>query len=142
MRRKEKRLLQFAGLLIAALLFLPNVGLWSLYRDRVFENSPEIVEGPGGILQIQGLNVRPRNNNAQLGRDGVRRKDWHDYDAIRRDATRSGNGEQGKPFPLTDADRVDQAYRENGFNIYVSDRISLNRSVADIRHPNSVYVKK
>ncbi|XP_024287569.1 polypeptide N-acetylgalactosaminyltransferase 10 isoform X2 [Oncorhynchus tshawytscha] len=135
MRRKEKRLLQFAGLLIAALLFLPNVGLWSLYRDRVFENSPEIAEGPGGILQIQGLNVRPRNN-AQLGRDGMRRKDWHDYDAIRRDATRSGNGEQGKPFPLTDADRVDQAYRENGFNIYVSDRISLNRSVADIRHPN------
>ncbi len=32
----------------------------------------------------------------------------------------AGNGEQGKPFPLTDADRVDQAYRENGFNIYVS----------------------
>lgn len=47
----------------------------------------------------------------------------------------SGNGEQGKAFPLTEADRVDQAYRENGFNIYVSDRISLNRSVPDIRHP-------
>lgn len=47
----------------------------------------------------------------------------------------AGNGEQGKPFPMTDADRVDQAYRENGFNIYVSDRISLNRSVPDIRHP-------
>ena len=51
-----------------------------------------------------------------------------------------GNGEQGKPFPLTDTDRVDQAYRENGFNIYVSDRISLNRSVADIRHPKWVRV--
>ncbi|XP_024249732.1 polypeptide N-acetylgalactosaminyltransferase 10 isoform X1 [Oncorhynchus tshawytscha] len=135
MRRKEKRLLQFAGLLIAALIFLPNVGLWSLYRDRVFENSPEIVEGPGGIPQIQGVNVRPQKD-AQVGRDGMRRKDWHDYEAIRRDAARSGNGEQGKPFPLTDTDRVDQAYRENGFNIYVSDRISLNRSVADIRHPN------
>uniref|UniRef100_A0A3Q1IKM1 Polypeptide N-acetylgalactosaminyltransferase n=1 Tax=Anabas testudineus TaxID=64144 RepID=A0A3Q1IKM1_ANATE len=47
-----------------------------------------------------------------------------------------GNGEQGKPFPLTETDRVDQAYRENGFNIYVSDRISLNRSLPDIRHPN------
>ncbi|CAB1316419.1 unnamed protein product, partial [Coregonus sp. 'balchen'] len=82
-----------------------------------------------------GVNVRPRKN-AQMGRDGVRRKDWHDYEAIRRDAARSGNGEQGKPFPLTDTDRVDQAYRENGFNIYVSDRISLNRSVADIRHLN------
>eukprot|EP00063_Salmo_salar_P077904 XP_014052739.1 PREDICTED: polypeptide N-acetylgalactosaminyltransferase 10-like isoform X2 [Salmo salar] len=135
MRRKEKRLLQFAGLLIAALLFLPNVGLWSLYRDRVFENSPEIVEGPGGIPQLQGVKVRPQKD-AQVGRDGVRRKDWHDYEAIRRDAARSGNGEQGKPFPLSDTDRVDQAYRENGFNIFVSDRISLNRSVADIRHPN------
>ncbi|XP_048088086.1 polypeptide N-acetylgalactosaminyltransferase 10 isoform X2 [Alosa alosa] len=71
-----------------------------------------------------------------LRRDGLRRKDWHDYETIRRDAARTGNGEQGKPFPLTDADRVDLAYRENGFNIYVSDRISLNRSVPDIRHPN------
>ncbi|XP_071760409.2 polypeptide N-acetylgalactosaminyltransferase 10-like isoform X1 [Centroberyx gerrardi] len=129
MRRKEKRLLQFAGLLIAALLFLPNVGLWSLYRDRVFDNSPDTVDGPGGIPVIQGLN--------RMGKDGqVGRKDWHDYEAIRRDAARSGNGEQGKAFPLSEADRVDQAYRENGFNIYVSDRISLNRSLPDIRHPN------
>ncbi|XP_005725499.1 polypeptide N-acetylgalactosaminyltransferase 10 [Pundamilia nyererei] len=134
MRRKEKRLLQFAGLLIAALLFLPNVGLWSLYKDRVFDNSPDSVDGPGGIPQIQGVNRAGKG--AQLGRNSVRRKDWHDYEAIKRDASRSGNGEQGKPFPLTDADRVDQAYRENGFNIYVSDRISLNRSVPDIRHPN------
>ncbi|XP_041947390.1 polypeptide N-acetylgalactosaminyltransferase 10 isoform X2 [Alosa sapidissima] len=126
MRRKEKRLLQFAGLLIAALLFLPNVGLWSLYRDRMFENSPEIVERPGDIS----------SHMQALRRDGLRRKDWHDYETIRRDAARTGNGEQGKPFPLTDADRVDLAYRENGFNIYVSDRISLNRSVPDIRHPN------
>ncbi|XP_038134569.1 polypeptide N-acetylgalactosaminyltransferase 10, partial [Cyprinodon tularosa] len=74
--------------------------------------------------------------DTKVGRHGVQRKDWHDYETIRRDAARSGNGEQGKPFPLTDADRVDQAYRENGFNIYVSDRISLNRSVPDIRHPN------
>uniref|UniRef100_H3CQA9 Polypeptide N-acetylgalactosaminyltransferase n=1 Tax=Tetraodon nigroviridis TaxID=99883 RepID=H3CQA9_TETNG len=44
--------------------------------------------------------------------------------------------EQGKAFPLTDSDRVDQAYRENGFNIYISDRISLNRSLPDIRHSN------
>uniref|UniRef100_A0A3B4TK59 UDP-N-acetyl-alpha-D-galactosamine:polypeptide N-acetylgalactosaminyltransferase 10 (GalNAc-T10) n=1 Tax=Seriola dumerili TaxID=41447 RepID=A0A3B4TK59_SERDU len=124
MRRKEKRLLQFAGLLIAALLFLPNVGLWSLYRDRVFDNSPDTVDGPGGIHPIQ------------VGLDGVRRTDWHDYEAMRRDAARVGNGEQGKPFPLSETDQVDQAYRENGFNIYVSDRISLNRSLPDIRHAN------
>ncbi|KAG8579589.1 hypothetical protein GDO81_010957 [Engystomops pustulosus] len=55
---------------------------------------------------------------------------------MRRDHDRLGNGEQGKAFPMTDADRVEQAYRENGFNIYVSDKISLNRSLPDIRHPN------
>ena len=62
MRRKEKRLLQFAGLLIAALLFLPNVGLWSLYRDRVFDNSPDAVDGPGGIppIQVRGERARLR----------------------------------------------------------------------------------
>ncbi|XP_018556184.1 LOW QUALITY PROTEIN: polypeptide N-acetylgalactosaminyltransferase 10-like [Lates calcarifer] len=133
MRRKEKRLLQFAGLLIAALLFLPNVGLWSLYRDRVFDNSPDTVDGPGGIPPIQLNQMR---KVAQVGLDGVRRTDWHDYEAMRRDAARFGNGEQGKPFPLTETDQVDQAYRENGFNIYVSDRISLNRSLPDIRHEN------
>ncbi|XP_061596568.1 polypeptide N-acetylgalactosaminyltransferase 10-like [Cololabis saira] len=134
MRRKEKRLLQLGGLLIAALLFLPNVGLWSLYRDRVFDNSPDSEDAPGGIPLLQGVNRMGKD--AQVGHNGVWRKDWHDYEAIRRDASRSGNGEQGKPFPLTDADRVDQAYRENGFNIYVSDRISLNRSIPDIRHTN------
>ncbi|XP_035481462.2 polypeptide N-acetylgalactosaminyltransferase 10-like isoform X2 [Scophthalmus maximus] len=135
MRRKQKRLLQVAGLLVAALLFFPNVGLWSLYRDRVFDNSLDNTEdGPGGGGPAPDQGVKRMGKDAQVGRDGVRRKDWHDYDTIRRDASRSGNGEQGRAFPLTDTDRVDQAYRENGFNIYVSDRISLNRSVPDIRH--------
>ncbi|XP_076025042.1 polypeptide N-acetylgalactosaminyltransferase 10-like [Genypterus blacodes] len=134
MRRREKRLLQVAGLIIAALLFFPNVGLWSLYRDRVFDNSAEPAEAPGGVSSIQGLNTMGKE--AEVGPDGVWRRDWHDYDAMRRDSARTGNGEQGKPFPLTDTDRVDQAYRENGFNIYISDRISLNRSLPDIRHQN------
>ncbi|XP_034462910.1 polypeptide N-acetylgalactosaminyltransferase 10-like [Hippoglossus hippoglossus] len=134
MRRKEKRLLQFAGLLLAALLFLPNVGLWSLYRDRVSDNSPDTVDAPGGFPPVQEVNQRRKV--AQVGLDGVRRTDWHDYEGIRRDAARVGNGEQGKPFPLSETDQVDQAYRENGFNIYVSDRISLNRSLPDIRSSN------
>uniref|UniRef100_A0A671TQY6 Polypeptide N-acetylgalactosaminyltransferase n=1 Tax=Sparus aurata TaxID=8175 RepID=A0A671TQY6_SPAAU len=127
MRRKDKRLLQVAGLLIAALLFFPNVGLWSLYRDRVFDSSPAKKKH-----KTISFGLRKKS----VGLDGVRRTDWHDYEAMRRDAARSGNGEQGKPFPLTETDRVDQAYRENGFNIYISNRISLNRSLPDIRHPN------
>lgn len=37
MRRKQKRVLQAVGLALAALVFLPNVGLWSLYRERQLE---------------------------------------------------------------------------------------------------------
>lgn len=36
----------------------------------------------------QGVNRAGKG--AQLGRNGVRRKDWHDYEAIKRDASRSG----------------------------------------------------
>uniref|UniRef100_A0AAY4EVG7 Polypeptide N-acetylgalactosaminyltransferase n=1 Tax=Denticeps clupeoides TaxID=299321 RepID=A0AAY4EVG7_9TELE len=120
MKRKEKRLLQLAGLFVAALLFLPDVGLWSLYREQLTEKS---LDAGGGTADYawRGLSLSI---------------DWHDYEAIQKDALRTGNGEQGKPFPLTDADSVDQAYRENGFNIYVSDKIALNRSLPDIRHPN------
>lgn len=37
---------------------------------------------------LQGVNRMGKD--AQVGRDGVRRKDWHDYEAIKRDASRSG----------------------------------------------------
>eukprot|EP00062_Callorhinchus_milii_P015903 gi/632966628/ref/XP_007899524.1/ PREDICTED: polypeptide N-acetylgalactosaminyltransferase 10 [Callorhinchus milii] len=135
MRRRQKRLLQAVGLVILALVFLPNVGLWSLYREKQLD-SPT---GP-----VQGLPIRPRKEN-NLGGDGVKKKDWHDYETIRRDATKLGNGEQGKPFPMTPEDQADQAYRENGFNIVVSEKISLNRSLPDIRHPNckkKLYLEK
>ncbi|MGH0135279.1 UNVERIFIED_CONTAM: hypothetical protein FKN15_061394 [Acipenser sinensis] len=45
-------------------------------------------------------------------------------------------GEHGKPYPLTEEECDDSAYRENGFNIYVSNNIALDRSLPDIRHPN------
>uniref|UniRef100_A0A8C5LZM8 Polypeptide N-acetylgalactosaminyltransferase n=1 Tax=Leptobrachium leishanense TaxID=445787 RepID=A0A8C5LZM8_9ANUR len=99
MRRKQKRLLQAVGLVLAALLFLPNVGLWSLYRERQ-------LEGTGG------------NNGGPEAAQVVLVKQKDDF------------------VDKTDSDRVDQAYRENGFNIYVRDKISLNRSIPDMRHPN------
>ncbi|XP_008580580.1 PREDICTED: polypeptide N-acetylgalactosaminyltransferase-like 6, partial [Galeopterus variegatus] len=68
--------------------------------------------------------------------DGLRRKDWHDYESIQKEAMRSGKGEHGKPYPLTEEDHDDSAYRENGFNIFVSNNIALERSLPDIRHAN------
>lgn len=40
------------------------------------------------FLSQQGLNRVGKAS--QVGHDGVRRKDWHDYEAIRRDLSRSG----------------------------------------------------
>uniref|UniRef100_A0A8C0CFG6 Polypeptide N-acetylgalactosaminyltransferase n=1 Tax=Balaenoptera musculus TaxID=9771 RepID=A0A8C0CFG6_BALMU len=134
MRRKEKRLLQAVALVLAALVLLPNVGLWALYRERQPDGTP----GGSGAAVAPAAGQGSHNQQKKtffLG-DGQKLKDWHDKEAIKRDAQRVGNGEQGRPFPMTDAERVDQAYRENGFNIYVSDKISLNRSLPDIRHPN------
>lgn len=37
---------------------------------------------------LQGVNRMGKD--AQVGRDGVRRKNWHDYEAIKRDSSRSG----------------------------------------------------
>ncbi|XP_004389017.1 polypeptide N-acetylgalactosaminyltransferase-like 6 [Trichechus manatus latirostris] len=68
--------------------------------------------------------------------NGLRRKDWHDYESIQKEALRSGKGEHGKPYPLTEEHHDDSAYRENGFNIFVSNNIALERSLPDIRHAN------
>ncbi|KAM4678492.1 polypeptide N-acetylgalactosaminyltransferase 10 [Discoglossus pictus] len=127
MRRKEKRLLQVVGLALAALLFMPNVGLWALYRERQLESSGAPEMGQVGLI---------RQKNEYVKEKASGKKDWHDVDLIKKENERTGNGEHGKPFPMSEADQVDQAYRENGFNIYVSDKISLNRSLPDIRHPN------
>ncbi|KAG8430853.1 hypothetical protein GDO86_019871 [Hymenochirus boettgeri] len=34
MKRKQKRFVQMAGLFMLASIFLPNIGLWSLYKDK------------------------------------------------------------------------------------------------------------
>ncbi|TNN40784.1 Polypeptide N-acetylgalactosaminyltransferase-like 6 [Liparis tanakae] len=55
MRRRQKRLLQVCALLGAALLFLPNVGLWSLYRDRDRDRGPDSApaDGPAAAVQVR-----------------------------------------------------------------------------------------
>eukprot|EP00072_Mus_musculus_P060290 XP_011240527.1 PREDICTED: polypeptide N-acetylgalactosaminyltransferase-like 6 isoform X2 [Mus musculus] len=129
MKRKQKRFLQMTLLFTVALIFLPNIGLWSLYKDKHLVKSAEPAEHQTFPL---GLG----DGQFYSWTDGLRRKDWHDYESIQRDALRSGKGEHGKPYPLTEEDRDDSAYRENGFNIFVSNNIALERSLPDIRHAN------
>ncbi|XP_071412345.1 polypeptide N-acetylgalactosaminyltransferase-like 6 isoform X2 [Pithys albifrons albifrons] len=129
MKRKQKRFLQMTLLFTAALIFLPDIGLWSLYKEKHLVKPPELAEP-------QTLSLGLGEGQLFTWTDGLKRKDWHDYESIQKDAMRSGKGEHGKPYPLTEEDHDDSAYRENGFNIFVSNNIALERSLPDIRHPN------
>ncbi|XP_078252990.1 polypeptide N-acetylgalactosaminyltransferase-like 6 [Rhinoraja longicauda] len=137
MKRKQKRFLQMTGLVIMALIFLPNVGLWSLYKEKHLDKSTE----PGD----QGFPFIPNVDRSYGWPGGLKRIDWHNYQSIQEDLMRSGKGEHGKPYPLAEEDQSDSVYRENGFNIYVSNNIALDRSLPDIRHPNckqKLYLEK
>ncbi|XP_060102519.1 polypeptide N-acetylgalactosaminyltransferase-like 6 isoform X2 [Heteronotia binoei] len=138
MKRKQKRFLQMTLLFAVTLIFLPNIGLWSLYREKHLVKSTEL-----GEQQMFPMGFG--DGQLYTWTDGLKRKDWHDYESIQKDAMRAGKGEQGKPYPLTEEDNDDSAYRENGFNIFVSNNIALERSLPDIRHPNckhKVYLEK
>uniref|UniRef100_A0A3B3SEA8 Polypeptide N-acetylgalactosaminyltransferase like 6 n=1 Tax=Paramormyrops kingsleyae TaxID=1676925 RepID=A0A3B3SEA8_9TELE len=134
MKRRQKRVLQMAFLSTVALIFLPNVGLWSLYKEKYLMKTGE-----------QGFPLGLNDGHLYTWTDGLRRRDWHDNESIRRDELRVGKGEQGKPYPLAEDECDDSAYRDNGFNIYVSDNIALERSLPDIRHPTckqKLYLEK
>lgn len=64
------------------------------------------------------------------------KKDWHDYDFIAYEKSRKGPGEQGEPFTLTDPDEIklnEKLFKDEGFFVIVSDKVSVNRSVPDTR---------
>ena len=83
--------------------------------------------------------------------------DWHDYELIARENARTGYfnylfverlysyffllglGEGGAGVEPSAQERnspqFSRLYRENGFNAFISNNISLDRSINDIRHP-------
>ena len=48
------------------------------------------------FMCLQGVNRVGKD--AQVGPDGVRRKDWHNYEAIKRDASRSGRSKHPQRY--------------------------------------------
>ena len=62
--------------------------------------------------------------------------DWHDYEFMEYEASRVGPGEQGKPYKLTNEQEIledKKSFNEDGFSRIISDQISCNRSLPDIR---------
>ncbi|XP_076446665.1 putative polypeptide N-acetylgalactosaminyltransferase 10 [Babylonia areolata] len=79
--------------------------------------------------------VKKREGTVDDSSDKV---DWHDYKAIEQEKLRQGPGEQGQAYILSgDEERQKgQLYKVNGFNALASDKISLQRALKDIRHPD------
>jgi hypothetical protein len=64
-------------------------------------------------------------------------KDWHDYEFMRYEASRIGLGENGKGINLTDPEDIrknNELFEIEGLSAHISDVISVNRSVPDVRN--------
>lgn len=75
---------------------------------------------------------------------GEKLRDWHDYRFIEYEKSRVGLGEQGRPVVLTDPDEIQKNqdfYLQTGLYVVVSDKISVNRSMPDLRDPRCKYEK-
>lgn len=65
-----------------------------------------------------------------------RKIDWNDYKYMELERKRTGIGEHGEAAHLEPEEEAEKQilFKQNGFNGLLSDKISLNRSVKDIRH--------
>lgn len=80
------------------------------------------------ITKLRSTNQWPINQESKI--------DWHDYRSIDQDKLRKGIGENGSEAKLPKSLEIlkDVLFKENGFNAALSDLISVNRSIPDIRH--------
>ena len=70
--------------------------------------------------------------------------DWNDYELIKSDSSRRGFGEHGKGETLTDPEEIkrnDELFEIFGMSVVISDKISVNRSIPDLRHPECLNKK-
>lgn len=89
-------------------------------------------------LATVAVDLRDDGNrgNEERSHQDMDKIDWHDYKKIEEEERRTGMGEHGRPAflsPSLDV-RKEKLYQVNGFNAALSDEISVNRSVPDIRH--------
>lgn len=118
-------------------LYDPNV-------KKNFDKNGETLNDTG----VKKISRREKNNFHKQGdglvdEDSLIRKDWHDWKVIEQRKLREGPGEQGRKVLIDDTlKRTEEAdTRANGFNERISDMVSLDRAVPDIRHPGCKDIK-
>jgi polypeptide N-acetylgalactosaminyltransferase len=102
------------------------------YKVIIYNNSPLRIKQ--NFIYIEPLSSffrRERNvENIKV--------DWHDYNFIEYESKRIGPGEKGAPVNEVEPNEKElnqRLFDENGYYGLVSDKISVNRSIEDLRHP-------
>ena len=144
--RKLKSLLQYCGLGVFVLLVVYTVSNYSLQdEDMAARKTVKEEDTWESALKNRVENEIPRIPNKNVGIENIQEDsqpdpdrliDWHNWTQIRLEGERVGPGEQGKPvqIPTEEEKEHQDLFRSNGFSGYASDKISVHRSVPDIRH--------
>lgn len=126
------------GLFVISQLYKHSTSLDAFERktDEHYEPKPVVLP----LISADEFHyVEPKNSFFKQKHNVLQTKvDWHNYTLIDIEKHRKGPGEQGKAFKLSDPDdikRNKELNKINGYWAVASDIISLNRSIADIRHP-------
>uniref|UniRef100_A0A2C9JLV6 Polypeptide N-acetylgalactosaminyltransferase n=1 Tax=Biomphalaria glabrata TaxID=6526 RepID=A0A2C9JLV6_BIOGL len=131
MRRNTITLLKYgvgSAVLIASGVFLLHSIHWMRLHSKDLANDKNVKPSLEKVFEEILEKTRPVEEKI----------DWHDHKTIEEELKRQGPGEQGSAFKLSPEDELQKnlLYRSNGFNALVSDKISLQRSIKDIRHPH------
>lgn len=129
-------------LIIAGTLFIFVMGYLSAtsYTNRLPDQRPNAMPYVALADEKREMGEQKEQKQhfkLQLSSLNQLKKDWHDYAAMKADAERVGFGEQGKRAANNDESTRELERKmslENGFNAYVSDMMSVNRSLPDIRY--------
>ena len=148
MRIRATKLLNYT--LWAAFLFLG----WILLVHLVGRKPSHRYQHPPGLLRTNDALNGPRKSSRQHPQeitelasldtaDPLEKIDWHDYKKMAEEKLRVGPGEQGSAVHTKPEEAAlrKKLYYQNGFNALASDKMSLNRSIRDLRHPECLKQK-
>lgn len=139
MRRNITSILKF--MMLCALVVVLTIFFYKTFFQIQRTNDIQDDEKHQPIASAQHhSNINhPRQGGFFMGSEKNAKKvkiDWHNYQFIEAEKRQTGIGEHGVPASVSDDEEAERKrlFDLNGFNALLSDYISVNRSVKDIRH--------
>lgn len=129
---KVKKLDLISAVLVIGSIIFSFMLIRSYYDEQIRHLKSESVLYKEALDRLKAKISVPRYPFATV----YDRKDYHDYEFMQLEASREGPGEHGVKVELSDLSDVERNKEGNekfGFYAATSDRISVNRSLPDVR---------